>query len=375
MKCRAHIPTCLLLVTGMTAFGQQAEPPDDPLSAPTAHGFSMTPEIARSVGSFYVEHMMINMFELDESRKDEAVDKVTRRIMELAHKLDGPGQELVERFIEEQFNNTDHTGFLPKGFAKEFAERLLPMLPEIRSFWTDTNRDLRPMLPFKQQMKMAGQVTAFNAAFDAFEENMKKWAAGEAGNTDNPFDVRSREEKIEEVELREDGISEHLHLARNSARSSALDQQKGEWERYLEQFKAFYELNDSQYSAAQALLRAHLDRLAERLNNPDWQKAYYRNRLWTLMAQKLPDYWQHPLNQMLQDEFEMLMTRAAEQRNAFKRELLAIPTEAQKHAAMKRMEELLIERGIFTADEEMHYPRPEVLESADPAEQQADAGS
>ncbi len=335
--------------------GQSADAmPDDPMSAPTEYGFTLTPDLAKSMASMYVQEYMVEHLEMDESKKDEAVEKAARRMMELAHKLDGDGHMLIERFVEEQMDS-DHQSFIPKGFRKEFGERLLPMMPEIRQFWTDMNRDLRPMLTFKQQMKMAGELTAINTGFEMFEERMKKWAAGEA-ESDNPFDFDSNEPEVEQVELNEEGISDHLVSARNTANSSVLDMQSNEWSRYLDQFRAFYELDDAQFASAEALMRRHLELLDQNLRDPDWKARYYRNRLWTMMLNRLDRHWEHPLNHILTAEYETLMREVAAHRNAFKLELLQIPTQAQQQAAMQRMRDLLVERGIFQPDEELEYP-------------------
>ncbi len=309
-------------------------------------GVRMTPGMARALGGLFVRRSLVERYGMDESRSQEAAELVARRIMELAHGLDGRGQELIERFVEEQLSaraRGRRGQFMPPSFGREFAGRILPMMPEIRQFVRNVVHDVRPMLPMKQQLRMAGELMVLNKAVDGFEETMRKWSEGDVPAEGNPFDRSAREE------IRKDGhgASEPLARARSGAAEEDLEKARaGEWERYIEQARVFYGLDASQVATAESIRREMLEKLGGVLRDETWRQSLYHNRLWNNIYWQLRIGWAHPLRARLQDQENALLNRVTSLDDELKRRIDGIPTAAQRRAAEQRVRAMLAEKGV-----------------------------
>ncbi len=335
----------LLAFVVSTAAAQPAAAPagrDDPMARPTEQGFRLTPGLARLMARQYTEHLT-SAFELDKSKADEASEKVARRIMQMFHEVDGPGQELIERFMEEQMSAAargEHS-FVPRGFGKEFADRVLPLVPAIRDLTRGTVQDVRPMLPLKQQLKLAGEMMAFNTGIDAFEERMREWSNGQVPANEDPFDRGNRE-----IKLDEQGQSSALKRAREQANNATAKGFADEWEQYVKDAKSFYAFDASQSATADSVLRECLERADQIRADELWRTKYYRNRLWQQMIFQMPGGWNNPLRPLLEQEKDDLNAGMEAIGEDLKVRIDRIPTTAQRRGAEQRMESLLAEKGI-----------------------------
>ncbi len=335
----------LVLALVVSASAQPAAPAPaggDPMARPTQAGFRITPEMARVFARAYAQHLT-GQLGLDKDKADEATEKIARRVMQMMHQIDGPGQELIERIMEETFSAAargEHSA-MPPGFGKEFAERLLPLMPAIREMARGALQDIRPMLPLKQQLKLAGEAMAFNKGLDAFEERMRQWASGQADTTQNPF-----EDANQEVKLDEQGQSSDLKRAREQARS-AMDREPNQgWEKYVKDAKEFYGFDASQSATADSILRECLERADRVRTDQQWQAQYYRNRLWQQMVFRLPNGWNHPLRPLLEQEHRDLNAGFKLIEEDLKARIDRIPTPTQRRAVEEKIEALLAEKGI-----------------------------
>jgi len=331
--------------TPSAALAQDAGGAADAASAEERpRGIRFTPGMARGMAREFVRHAFRNHYELPEDREEEAVDLVTRRLMETAHKMDGPGQELVQRFAEEQIMNQlegGGHGFMPPAFGKEFAERVKPLMPAVHDLVRNVAQDLRPMLPLKKQLQMAGELMALKKAMDGFEDTMDKWASGEVTQYGNPFDQREDQLKKDET-----GASQQLRGARGMATRQSENPAVAEWEAYLEDARKFYSFDDSQAATADSILREFKERAEALKRNASWKTALYSNRVWQNMIWSLPDGWSHPLRTMIEDEHETLMDDFTRLGEEFKQRLDTIPTDSQRRQAEERMTALLDEKGF-----------------------------
>jgi hypothetical protein len=313
---------------------------------PTEHGVRLTPDMARVYARLYVDHGLVPHYDLewDEARKAEVAETVTRRVMQTAHALDGEAQRFLERFLEEQFayQADKGRGFMPPGFGREFAERVRPMIPEVRNLVRGVAQDIRPELPLKAQLKMAGEIMAFNTALDGFADTMDQWASGEGIPFGNPF------EASEQIELDESGQSKRLERARQQADLAIglVETKQAEWQEYIEAARVFYGLDESQMSTAESALREALDRLEMRMTGSSWQDRLYNNRLWAHMVRRMGLGPHHPVLVLLNDEEAELIDPAQAVEREFKQTIDDIPTQDQRQAADDRLQSMLAEKGI-----------------------------
>jgi hypothetical protein len=333
----------LLLVSTALAQSRVGPASRDPMSYPTEAGFRFTPGIARLFARQFAEHGLINHYNMDKSKTDEVTEKVARRLMQMFHQTDGPGQELFERYMEEQLNAQarGEQGFVPKAFSKEFADRVRPLLPAIRELGKGVAQDIRPMLPLKQQLKMAGEMMAFNAGLDAFDQMMEQWSNGQADNTADPFNDSDKE-----VKLDEQGQSEALKRARQRAQTEVDKGMKDDWTRYVKDAKEFYGFDVPQKATADSILRECLERADAIASDSSWQARYYRDRLWQNMITRLPNGWNHPLRRLIEQDQEDLKTQFKVIEEELKNRIDRIPTEAQRRAADQRVQSFLAGKGF-----------------------------
>lgn len=335
----------LIAMAALPAPGQPAEPAArdaDPMARPTEAGFRFTPGLARLLARAYTGHLT-SSFELDKAKADEATEKIARRMMQMFHQVDGPGQELLERFMEEQFaaQANGERAFVPRGFTKEFADRVLPLLPAIREMARGSVQDIRPMLPLKQQLKLAGEMMAFNTGLDAFEERMRQWSEGNVTANEDPFNDRDRELKLDEQ-----GQSRPLKRAREQANNALAKDVTDDWETYVKEAKVFYGFDASQSATADSILRECLDRADQIRSNEQWRAKYYRNRLWRQMIFQFPEGWNNPLRTLLEQEQKDLIAGLEAVGEDLKTRIDRIPTTVQRRDAQQRIESLLAEKGM-----------------------------
>lgn len=344
LRCEgAHIALALLCVWGpAVALAQERWDTEE-----MEPGVRFTPAMARAFAGVYTKHVLKNRYEMPEDQVKQARELVARRFMQLAHQVDEPGRELVERFMEEQFAHQGgggSGGFMPPTFGKEFAERLLPLLPEIRDMVRGVAQDVRPMLPLKQQLKMAGDMMAFKTAVDGFEATMQKWASGEVTEYKDPFRGERRTEKDEE------GQTRRLKNARNAARRAIERPKSQQWESYVEKFKELYQLDEAQAATADSILREHVEREERLLADKDLCDRVYQGRLWTNMSWELENAWMHPARQLIEDFVSENQEPWQALEESLKLRLESIPTTSQRRAAEQRVAGLLEEKGLKVSE-------------------------
>jgi len=320
-----------------------ARPQDDLTARPTEAGIRMTPGLARAIARSVAKADLVGRYGLDESKLDEAAESMARRIMAACHELDGPGQELLERFIEEQVRNEAEGGGgdIAQRFGRELGQRVVPMIPTIRNMVRGITRDVRPMLPMKSQLKMAADLALLETGFNGFEENMQRWSRGEIRAFENPFEDHSRQSKLDER-----GRSQALKSARQSAEQAVGQGTWSRWKRYVEEAAKFYNFDSSQVATAQSILQEYLERVQTSLRDETWRQRVYDNRLWLRMMWTLPGGWQNPLRAYLEGEYVEMVDPIMVLERQFKERIDDIPTLVQREAAAQHMERILAEKGL-----------------------------
>jgi hypothetical protein len=303
-----------------------------------------TPSMARSMGAMYVRHVLMKRYDLPEDKMAEAEEKVARRLMQMAHRIDQNGYELVERFMEEQLDRAavkgGASGFMPPGFGKEFAERVLPLLPEINEMARGVVQDVRPMLPLKKQFQMAGEMMAFKTFMNGFEDTMKKWASGEVTEYEDPFRQQQTKKR------NEDGETPSLEGARRQAQHAIEKPRAGAWKTYLDEFKELYQLDAAQTATAESILREYTEREQTITARQEWAQRVYQDELWIHMCYQLPRSWMHPARVLLEDDLAAAKSSIDRLEEEFKTRLETIPTRTQRVAADERIDGLLKEKGL-----------------------------
>lgn len=325
-------------------FGQS---PDDPMGSPTAQSLRFTPAMAESIGRV-VSRRIFSRYELPEDKFEEASQAVARRVMDWAHQLDSPeNRDSAENMLAEMFNTmADYSGpdrragMMP-GLAMTFARNAKPALAPFQEAVNLMARDVRPMLPLKQQLRLGTDLAAFGAAFDAFEERIERWEQGDVDPTENPF-----EPSDDRVKLNAQGVSSRLEQAESRADRMLDYGPQSSWARYLKNAIDYYALDEAQKSSAEALLRDYEQRAKAITRNEVNQQRKRQLLLWRT-------FWA-PMTRGSEDAISFLIAQRLEEIDGplrqldsdFKRRVDEIPTEAQRQAATRRAWDLLAENGL-----------------------------
>jgi hypothetical protein len=338
-----------LCVAVMPALGQQPAPPaaKQDLGPPTERGLRFTPGMARGIAELMTREAFVRQFQLDEAKVPEVSEAIARRLMVAVNS----NEEAATSFIEYMLVQTMEAGARQKeggeGFklsgetGQGFAQRVLPLVPAIKGILRDVTQDVRPHLPFKQQLTLTAQMAAASTAVDSLEKNLQRWARGEAKEGEDPF----RPEQSKEKDAA--GQSKAAQSARTAAEKETNKEAsiRSIWEGYLKQFKEFYALDAAQSATADSILREYMERTRPTLQDPAWRDAIYRARLWLSMASGLRINWGTPVMTMLNKRYEQLMAPVGDLGDQFRHRLDEIPTEAQRTAADARMTEVLAKHG------------------------------
>jgi hypothetical protein len=318
---------------------------DDPLGGPSEHGVRFTPGMATAIGRTFVREVLIDRYEMDESKAEQATEILARRFMEFAHQHEDAGQELLENLIVQGLemdttNRRDGFQGMSLGLARELAARMPALMPAIREAMNGAAGDVRPLLPLKGQLRLTGELALANLAADAFEKNLARWSKGEVQPFADPFvESQPRAKKAE------DGETRVLKDAREAAeRSSHLPVK---WmESYLEDGKKYYQLDPSQSAAGESLVREYVERIRAAVGGEEeWRREVSGDRFWMTIAMEMPGNWNNPLSARLWERFWNKLMLARELHFEFAARVEEIATQAQREAAEKRVQAALKEKG------------------------------
>ncbi len=305
-------------------------------------GIRFTPGMARGFAGVYVRHVIKDRYSLPADKLEEAQEKVARRLMQMAHKVDEPGADFMEHLLTEQFSRAakGDTGSSPWSMlGKDFADRILPILPEVREMARGVGQDIRPMLPMKQQLKMGADMMGFELALNGFEETMRKWASGEITDYENPFSAQPPKKD-------ENGETPTLKFAREAAEKKAEASRAEDWAKYLKEFKEFYELDSAQAAAADSILREFTEREVTLKSDQAWRDRMYRGRLWFRLSWGLPNAWMHPARVLVEENTNREKLRWDQLEDDFKARLDTLLTASQRRVADEKVANLLRKKGL-----------------------------
>jgi hypothetical protein len=301
--------------------------------------------MARVIARQFTRRKLVKRYQLDQSKVDEVAETVARRIMEAAHASGEQGQDLIEFAAAEVFemagSHKEHRGGIPRNLAMGFAKRMPPLMPIIRDLSRNVGQDIRPMLPIKQQLKLGADLLATNATLDALDENMKLWAQGDFDGFHDPF--KSPDAQLQK---NEQGESKQLERAKQWTKSVINKNKKSKWEKYVQEAKQFYKLDDSQSATADSILREMIKR-ADNINSDDIRREHrYRMLLWSRMIDRhMRSANQSSLISNIVSGFSQSNDPIMALEKELKRRIDSIPTQVQRTEAEQRIEAALMEMG------------------------------
>jgi hypothetical protein len=330
----------LLVATAAMAQEPAADEKADDFMRPTRAGVRMTPGLARAITRQMVKNgVLTREFGLEESRQEEAAEKIARRMMEMAHKNGRQGAEFFEFAMQSMIENNGR--FTPES-GKRWAELSKPLVPAFRDMATGIAEDMREMLPPNKQPAFAAKMLALSVAIDAYEKRMDRWLEGGAKEGENPFDDRSNRQQAETPA--DPNEPPALRESRQRSEREIERQSKGSWRSYVDRAAEYYQFTDAQKQTAESILR-EMEGRAKQMMNDEWRAKVMANRT----RRNLPDFgasWNTPWAWRLEREFESLMAPLRDMTRELQDRLDEIPTTEQRQAADQRMAAKLAEKGL-----------------------------
>lgn len=332
------------------AFGQEAPPSPESRGARTdaEPRFRFTPKMARGIAKLYADEVLKKRYELADERMGEAADVIARRLMTAVHGSEKEALAVVEFYMTEGLElaadmreGKKEIHGIPPDLAQGLGKRITPTLPAVRELIQNVGQDIRPMLPMKQQFKLATDLMAVHKGVDAFEETMGRWSKGEVDPFEDPFGDNR------EIKLDENGESPALKQAREMAENMLKGAEHvSKWEKYVEKAKELYGFDDSQSATADSILRETIERAEIQIQDESRQARLYRNRVWSQMIWRLRGGWQSPMRQWIDMDHQALNEPIEELGNELKRRIDDVPTDAQRTKAEEQIRAALEAQGF-----------------------------
>ncbi len=292
---------------------------------------------------------MASDYGFDEYQRDEA-ERVLREKIGAFLKENRPQLEkLVTEFLEAQVADEPPD---PK-FVAEWAKRAQPLLAKAHDLLYDVADNMRDFMTEEQQIQLDGYLAAFDVGVEMTQKRLARWAAGEfdpqtewVGNPQaRKLDRQRRREMYQRMEQARSEVLQQYEggpaggagglppgeRARAGAEAREARQARGavdEWERYVEQFIARYQLDSQQQQKARLFLR----RQREARDTYLARKAAQMERIEKLYKQaKTPERIQQA-----EAEYKKLMAPVERMFEVLKSKLETLPTRAQRRAAARR---------------------------------------
>jgi len=331
--------------------GEPAASPPDPLSAPSEYGIRFTPAMARGLAREFVRDELVRGYELDPAREQEAIETVSRRMMEALHSVDTDANQVVaERLVTtflqaiQEGKRVGHRPLFSPDLATAFGRDMQPFLPAVRTLVRDVAQDVRPMLSMKQQLRFAGELMAVHAALDGFETAMQRWVRGGAAPGEDPF----RPDR--QPKLGPDGASDELRSARKKAGAdNRVDSLCSEWDEYVKDAGRFYGFDEAQSATASSVLR-EIKQRAEALGQNDGLNARrHRYVFWDTLWRSLgPEFRgpNHPVHHLLTQAARSLQDALGVLDEELKQRIDRIPRDPQRRRAEEEMHTKLAKFGL-----------------------------
>ncbi len=312
---------------------------------PTELGVRFTPGMAKAMSKQFAKGMK-GRYNLNDEQVESIRGILAKRMMRVVTENSETGRDIIETMMEVMIEND---GQFPKDAAMDFAKLAKPIFPALKKFFADTSGEISAELTIKQRLKFTGDVAAATAGLIVFEDRMKRWEEGKVGDGANPFyDPADKDPAAASQPSDPDESPEHRQ-ARQGVKQWMEWQFNVEerWGRYVEFAIEFYDLDEAQTNAVNAILEECLERAAA-IKTPEWNAKVTDNRIaqrlsWRAGGQM---FSRGPWMFMLESEFEKLKKPLDDLELELKRRLSAIPNSTQRAKAMESVRKVLADKGL-----------------------------
>lgn len=311
---------------------------------PTTLGVRLTPEIVGAMTRRMSEDM-IKKYELSQDQADAVRDVAYRQILQFAHSNEKTVQQLFEYMMAQMIDND---GRFTREAAQDFAKMSKPIIAPLKDLFTQMGADMGREMSLSQRLKFTGDMTKAAAGITIFESRMKRWEAGDVGENANPFwDPGDNDPN----KARPAATDPNEHPEHRRARLDAerwiewrlrMDQ---DWEAYINEAVAYYQLDEKQTAAAQAILKDCQEK-ARAIKTDEWNKRIKDNRIARELIRRSEEKMRGPASFAIEAEFTRLQKPLVDLDEELKRRVDELPDSRQRAAARDSVRKILADRGM-----------------------------
>lgn len=327
--------------------GPAAVPPPE-IMRPTEQGLRMTPALARALSRSFVWQLSENSPLTDEQRS-QLDESLARRLMETARTHQELAQQAAEYCLETiMAKEMDRRPLTPET-AREFAQRVRPMLPIVKEFVRGVAEDFGPVVDARQNQAIGEMLNEAIGELDKIEDRMVRWSNGEYKNGEDPFDNYAPNTQPASGATAPPANAE-MQQAEERMKWTMLALEPNTWERFIVTTGGFFKFDTDQNARARDILARYRARAGE-VMTPEWERRLRENRLKSSFrdalsrTQPVAPWFFH-----LQHEFDLAVKPLSELGRAFRREVLALVTPEQQETALAGIRSRSVDHGLPEAD-------------------------
>ncbi len=337
---------CVYAVPRARADDTETVSPDAPAAMkPTEVGVRFTPRMARAISGAFLKQMR-GRYELDDGQSAGIRKILAQRLMTLAQDNAAAGRDAIELLMEGMIAGD---GGFSKDDAVEFGKRMEPIIPALKSFFTEASAEISGKMTLKQRLKFTGDMAGVTAGLLVLESRMKRWRAGEVGDHVNPFDGRGDADAKTADATPEDPDEPPEHRRARINVERQIDWRFNidrNWKAYVDQAVEYYQLREAQVESAKAILKDCQERLAK-VKTPELRAALTENRIARQLTWRTKSaYSQGPWMYKLEQEFERLREPLTNLEKELKQRIEALPDSRQRAVAEESVRGALRKKGV-----------------------------
>ncbi len=333
--------------TGRPESGKRLD--DETLMQPTKLGLRLTPEIARGAARIWVGDELRRRLDLDDRQSERMADLISRRVMETGHRSAEQLQAFAECFLESAIGVGPGGHRWSPEVGQRFADRVEPLIPELRKFFDGLLDDSRPVLDERQMAKFQDQMDKAKGGLDSFEERMGRWRKGEMKEGEHPFsgprENPNESDSQDPEKVRREQRERTLRRAERQLDRTLADHGPTAWEQIFNGARDFFKFNEEQVAEGQHVLDDYRERYRE-LMTDELKERIRRNRMMYSFQSEFRDQPYGPWFYHLQRDFDEMIQPVSDMGKECIDAIMALVTPEQRRAAMETVQNAVAEHGL-----------------------------
>lgn len=308
---------------------------------PTRHGIQITPRFARLIAEGWTRRFLEKDqgFTLTDEQKSAVADVFSKRILDLQRKRGAAFYPLAEYAYEAMIAGN---GNIPAEMREEFARRAKIGMPVVDEFFELLPKDMEPILDAGQMEAVREFSGKIRRNLDAFDVEMKRWAAGEEPKYQNPLELLDDGVDPREGDM---GKPPSLRRAEQMARWNIAQMGPEAWKQFLGRARTLMKFDARQSDEGQRILARYTEQ-AKAIQTPEWQEKVRQNRVQYNLQYSMGERSLAPWVWRLDREYNELTQPIADMGVAFRREIMALAREEQRTAAMASVRRMAETYGL-----------------------------